>query len=398
MGQAANPQAIWDRVHFLGVELDLCNLRQVKEVAKQMRTGVIGGGDISESTGKIVGKRPGYKIDRLDVLVCNAGIGGWCGLNWPLAIKTCLLDTVHATTWPEYKLADVGKRAKLQSSNGAREQTVNGEGEKTTEADEPVLGDVFCANVFGHYVFAHDLMPLLSTKRPTEYKSARITWISSIEAQRENFSLDDLQGMESLVPYESSKRLIDIIALTDGLPSVSRTASSFFDLDVIPKDERESLGPTVKPKLYLTHPGVCATEIVPLNFILAWGMTIAFYLARLLGSPWHTVQSYVGAIAPVWVALAPEKQLNAMESDGRKGKWGSSADAWGEARVRRTEVGGWGWDGLVEGQVSESETRRGRKRGAKMLDREGREEFEIVGQKAWKEMEELRKEWDRRLV
>jgi 3-keto steroid reductase len=395
---APNPQAIFDRVHFLAVELDLCNLRQVKDAARQLREGEIGGTDVVESSGRKIGKRPSWKIDRLDVLVLNAGIGGWSGLNWPLAIWTVLTDLVQAVTWPAYKVADVGKRTKLQSSYG-KQDVVDGHGGEGVE-DEPVLGEVFTANVFGHYVFAHEVMPLLSKRdEGADDRLGRIIWISSIEALSDSFKEDDLQGMESDIPYESSKRLTDILAITSELPGVTKASQSFYELDVINKEERENLGDIQKPKMYVAHPGICATEIVPLNFILAGCMTLCFYLARWLGSPWHTVSSYTGACAPVWLSLAPQEQLDAMESgdrDGqRKGKWGSSTDIWGESRVRRTEVGGWGWDGRVEAVGKEQ--RRGRKRGARDLTPDERVEFEVLGSKCWRDMEDLRRLWDKRL-
>ena len=129
--------------------------------------------------------------------------------------------------------------------------------------------------------------------------------------------------------------------------------------------------------------------------ILYYCMTAAFYIARWLGSPWHTVSAYTGACAPVWLALAPQTQLDAMEEEGGPGKWGSSTDTSGHERVARTEVEGWGYGGLVG---EKGEGRKGRMRGAKDLTREGKEEFEELGRLCWKMMEELREEWEERLA
>jgi len=114
-------------------------------------------------------------------------------------------------------------------------------------------------------------------------------------------------------------------------------------------------------------------------------------VARWMGSPWHTGDPYKASVAPVWLALADPKVLEDLGGD--KAKWGSSTDFWGEERVRRTEVGGWGWDGTV-GSAVDGEKRKGRRKDAVDVTKESREDFEILGGKCWAQMEELRKEWE----
>jgi len=84
-----------------------------------------------------------------------------------------------------------------------------------------------------------------------------------------------------------------------------------------------------------------------------------------------------------------------MESRDGKGKWGSSTDRAGNERVIRTEVDGWGWGGVV-GQKADGAMRleKGRWSGMSQLSEERREEFEDTGRRVWREMEELRKEWE----
>jgi len=68
---------------------------------------------------------------------------------------------------------------------------------------------------------------------------------------------------------------------------------------------------------------------------------------------------------------------------------------WGEERVERTEVTGWGYGGrVVETPIGR---RKGRWRDAVDLTMERREEFEEVGRKCWKAMEELRVQWEGRV-
>ena len=137
-------------------------------------------------------------------------------------------------------------------------------------------------------------------------------------------------------------------------------------------------------------------------------MQIAFYIARWLGSPWHTITAYKGAVAPVWLALASREEIEDLETEGGKGKWGSGCDWRGRERVERTGVGGWGIGGRVgeSGRMGE----RGRLGGKEDVDfsgtmgkgkgkieavtREAREEFEETGRECWRQMEELRVFWE----
>lgn len=97
-------------------------------------------------------------------------------------------------------------------------------------------------------------------------------------------------------------------------------------------------------------------------------MTLAFYLARWLGSPWHTIRAYKGACAPAWVALGSDEELDAACHGERPRKWGSGTDRAGRERVVATAVEGQGEDG-----------------------------WEELGRRCWGEMESLRQEWEERL-
>ena len=122
-------------------------------------------------------------------------------------------------------------------------------------------------------------------------------------------------------------------------------------------------------------------------------MTLAFYFARWVGSPWHTLTSYKGAAAPVWLALTRDS-LYDIEAEG-KAKWGSCVTRSGRESVIRTEVEGWGARGRVE--KLDEETLRGRRRGVNDLTGKERAEFEELGRECWQQMETLRKEWETRM-
>lgn len=339
-------------------------------------------------------------IPKINVVILNAGIGGWIGNNWPLAWWTVSTDLVQAVTWPPYKLAPAG----LVTEPQLPENVAN-----TIVTKEPVLGQLFCANVFGHYVFVHQLLPLI---RSTQLHSpARVIWISSIEACQNHFELEDLQGLRTSSPYESSKRLTDILALTSNLPSCKDIVASYLGLsnvsDVIncvkveDLDNLSSVGrkinsaPPSLPTIHLAHPGVCATSVFPLPLILELAMYAAFYIARFLGSPWHTISAYLGATAPVWLAFVDQKSLD--EEDKRRALWGSTTNVSGTSTgARRTDVEGWG----LRGQAGEkwwgsSGSAGGRKRGIKEVTNNDIANFEELGRNCWDEMEKLRITWDK---
>ena len=282
-----------------------------------------------------------------------------------------------AVTYPKYKISGVGFTTPPQISDI----------QEFSNIPQPPLAEVFCANVFGHYLLTHQLMPLLTQP----LSAGRIIWISSLEAVASTLSPVDMQCLYGPLAYESSKRLTDVLALTSRLPSTRPFVSCFASP---PQSSRPPANPplTAKekktPAMYVAHPGICATAIVPLPLILHTLMKIAFYLARWLGSPWHTIQAYKGACAPTWLALSSDEELDAAcherssvademyshnKNNGggggcRPSKWGSSTDRRGRECVART---------AVEGEEEEG--------------------WERLGQRCWAQMEELRQEWEERL-
>ncbi|KAI9744775.1 MAG: 3-keto-steroid reductase [Claussenomyces sp. TS43310] len=398
------------RVHFLGVELDLCDLRQVYDAAARIRgeNGGLSGPEALATEG--MGLK-NIHIPRLDVLVLNAGIGGWTGIRWGPAIWSVLTDLKETVTWWNYNVSAVGKLAKLQArsqrSGQHPQKLINADETEADGGDEPPLGEVFAANVFGHYILAHELMPLLRDSVDDERRQGdkgRVIWMSSIEALGHDLDPDDIQGIRSPEPYRASKRLTDILALTVDLPGVRRASASWFTGHG-PSEVQADEG---KPRVYLAHPGITNTEIFPLALILLWAKLAAMYVARWIGSVWHPIDSYKAAVAPTWLVLADQRTLDGLEgvgaaaadgngapADKGKGKWGSSTNFWGEERVRRTEVPGWGWCGEVDVQGGGGQmTRGGRKRGATDLTPEERVEFEVTGRRVWEEMEALRRRWE----
>lgn len=325
-------------------------------------------------TVKALAKQLLLRGQHLDAVVCNAGIAGWSGLNFARATWEILTDLVHATTYPTYTIPIVGLIANPQDRGSSASAD-------TKSDDEPKLGQVFLSNLFGHYLLTHWLSPLLKA-------DSRVVWISSVAALAENFDIDDLQGLRAPMSYESSKRLTELLVLTSGLQSTQPYVAQFFDTQRTAD----------KPKMYLTHPGVIATSIIDLGWFLDFFVVAALYLARWVGSYWHPVTPYKGAVSAAFAVLALPSQLSDLEAREGKGKWGSACSVQGDERVARTEVEGWGFCGRVgvmpSGSISSAMARHRR---YKQTSKEMREQFEEDGRRCWKEMEEMRLEWEKRL-
>ncbi|KAJ4359075.1 3-keto-steroid reductase [Ascochyta clinopodiicola] len=346
-------QLLQGRIHFRQERLDLLSLVSVQKLSKKLR----------ETTPK------------LDVVICNAGIGGWTGINWPLAVWSILRRWKTAVSWPTYKLSGKGWVAKPQIP------AVDGK----PRVEEPALGEVFCANFFGHYLLGHYLAPLLARHSKGDGARGRLIWTSSLEAYEHTLDINDLQGILSGEAYESSKRLTDVMGITSRLPATSNAVAQYFESSDEPSG-------SIQPVIYVTHPGITATSIFTLPLILEYAMIAVFYVARWFGSQWHPITVEKGAVAMVWLALAKQSTLDSMEEKEGVGKWGSATDFWGQERVERTEVSGWGWGGKL-GEYK----RKGRDPFAKDLTKEARNRFEETGKRCWEEMEVLRCDWEDRL-
>ncbi|KAI5292758.1 3-keto-steroid reductase [Ascosphaera acerosa] len=135
------------------------------------------------------------------------------------------------------------------------------------------------------------------------------------------------------------------------------------------------------------------------------------------------VSAYIGALAPVFFAIADAAQIDEMESpyrraasrgrkpgsdstaaaaseidDARRGrvKWGSSTTRWGEEHIACTEVEGWGYGGVVGGPPAEcvEDHLRRRKYDAKDLTVEDKETFIERARTCWREVEGLREQFE----
>lgn len=256
-------------------------------------------------------------------------------------------------------------------------------------------------------------MPLLnkataSSSSPHARARARIIWTSSIEPQADSLDLADIQGISSLAPYESSKRLTDLLAITDTLPSTAPANASFYrspktdtDTDADADAASES---AVRPAMYVTHPGVVASPLFPLAAWMFQFYRLTMYLCRLCGSPWHPVEAYAGSAAAVWLVLAAQETLDGKTA--QQTKWGAAASPGGRLYVKPTEVDGWGWGAQavtrddIDREIVEPKMLRmavGRHPHATDATAKSRLLVEQQGTAVWKEMERLRVEWEQAL-
>ncbi|KAK8045238.1 3-keto-steroid reductase [Apiospora rasikravindrae] len=373
-GPDYDPESAVGRVHLLAVEVDLCKLPSIYDAAAKLL-----GGQVRDPTGVVAGGQD-LKIPKLDAVLFNAGYGGWDGIHWfEFARQFFTVGLVQSTTFPSFKSSQAGHTLPLQEVPGNKPDDEDGAG-------QPRLAEVFCANTFGHYILAHELMPLLTRSDPSE-PAARVVFTSSIDAEERHLDLDDFQGFKSTAAYESSKRVTDLMCLTSELPSVQAVSSSFF------------FSGTSSSRKYIKKPRLLH-PLFPLNAFMFFFYYYAMLFSRLLGSPWHGVDPYIGACATVWLALEDETALDANHA--QRVKWGSAADRHGRADPKKTEVEGWGWEGKVEDAEALKRDEAsgvlrkltGRKWDAVELTEEKRSKFEEDGVRCWKELEALRVRWE----
>lgn len=330
-------------------------------------------------------------LPHLNAVVLNAGIGGWSGLNWPLTIWKTLTNITQATTWPTFKLGLVGLVTKPQFPEGTK-----------AARNEPVLGEVFCANTFGHYVLVNWLMPLL--RACDSASPGKIIWVSSVEAGARHYNPEDHQGLKSSSAYEHTKRLTDYLALSAvNQPATGHLVKGYITPTTLEESVQEPRSQDSEPSFLVAHPGICTTTIISLYWIVHEFYRLGIYLARWCGSPWANVTSYLGAASFSWLVLASQAEIKAkaVSATGDLGgpcKWGSSVDRLGRSSVRVTDVEGWGINGT--GKPFSDRWwggRYGRKEGSVDATKEDVDNFIAMGAHVWREMEALRQDWEARI-
>lgn len=396
-GPSYDPESTVARIHLVGILVDLCNLHSVYAAANLLKDGgsPAAGSNCPSSV----------RVPRLDSIILNAGYGNWTSLNWwGLFVQLVTKGIPISFTWPAFKNAAKGTLVDPLTGRVLTKEQAIAEGRTSAE----LLGETFTANLFGHYMFAHALLPLLrrSPEQLAEeaLSPARIIWQGSVTVGPDEYSTSDPQGLRHHDAYDYVKRLNDILVFSSTLPKPKPLATAYL-LGEDNNDGKNNSDKLVAPRMYLTHPGITNTAIFALPFTLSviWGWVM--YLTRWLGSVWHVGSPYNSAFSPVWIALEEQSRLDDMEA--HRSKWGSACSRWrGTLGAKKTEIHGWGWDGRLashpRGRPAESETGflsrdLGRRQDAVELTQDALAEFEEQGAECWREMERLRAEWEERL-
>ncbi|KAI7860886.1 hypothetical protein BDC45DRAFT_563072 [Circinella umbellata] len=191
---------------------------------------------------------------------CNAIKNSTSGINWSQVIWQFLESPVGFLERSDATIQIVGE--------------LNADG----------IGNVFAANVFGHYIMARELESLLNNSG-----DGRVIWTSSLTSEKSTFDIEDWQGIKSSVPYESSKWACDLVA---------------FGSNVRYKNEKQDI------VSFSTSPGVVASSIGNLPIWITKLRTLLHYAFRTFGVTSQNITGYRGAVADVFVALQPLNALN----------------------------------------------------------------------------------------
>ncbi|KAF3213886.1 3-keto-steroid reductase [Orbilia oligospora] len=223
------------------------------------------------------------RYSRIHYVFCNAAVVPFVRIDWAIAARQIATNFIEAMTVPRYKVQGVGWLTEVQSYKSHAAEPL------------PELGAAFAANVFGHYYLLHEIMKTLHASVAVSETPSRIVWVGSIESDPLTFDIDDIQGIKSIRPYESSKTLTDILVLGSYLPEAQEYFRSYITIPM--SSNYTPPAESIAPVFLIAHP-----------------------------------DPFIGANAPVWLALSPHVDL----IKGRK--WGS-AYLWGSGEmVLETQV------------------------------------------------------------
>ncbi|KAK6330133.1 3-keto-steroid reductase [Orbilia blumenaviensis] len=262
------------------------------------------------------------RYSRIHYVFCNAAVVPFVRIDWLMAARQMATNFIEAMTVPRYKIQGVGWLAETDPKLYSSSSPSNG---GHAAEQPPELGAAFAANVFGHYYLLHEIMQTLRAPAVAPANPSRVIWVGSIESDPLTFDIDDIQGIKSTQPYESSKTLTDILVLGSYLPA-SREYFRSFTAASNPSSEPATPANSIPPVFLIAHPGIISTTIVPVPWWQSYAKNAGFWLCRAFGSPWHCIDPFVGANAPVWLALSPHVDL----IKGRK--WGSAC-IWGSGEI-----------------------------------------------------------------
>ncbi|KAI9061931.1 hypothetical protein FKP32DRAFT_1612868 [Trametes sanguinea] len=226
----------------------------------------------------VFGSAVSQKYEHISHLIFNAGTATYSHLEILGFIYDLCTHPIHAVEHP---------RCNIQV-NGV----LTGDG----------LGYTWQCNVFGHYVLYRSVQPLLLAHARKTGSSARVLWMSSLDAEP-TFDLDeDWQLTKTLHSYNASKFQIELICAELERRTLEAEAGR---APAMP----ELVAPHGEVHHYVVSPGITSTNMSALLNIPIPGwrylMLTAFIIVRFLGSPHVLMSLYSAAVAAVHLALVP---------------------------------------------------------------------------------------------
>ncbi|WVQ73233.1 hypothetical protein IAR50_002799 [Cryptococcus sp. DSM 104548] len=336
---------------------DLLISGHLEELAKRRKEGKIGekagwreglrieweGLDLDSPGGQngVLGfcERLGEIYPHITTLYLNAGMGAFSGLSYYKFIKQiCLEGLPIALSQPYFNEEIQGVRTK--------------DGER---------GLVWGTNVLAPYIMVKELVPLLRRSPVDLPFSPRVIYTSSGTAWYSKLAenpLDDYMLLDYPNTYGASKYMGDL-AMT-----------------VLDKEYGEGTVETGSGgekdrvvRVLAVDPGCVATNFFAagLGTIMWWAKIkmffywCSFYLARLVGSPYHPVYASEGALPMLYAALIPALYLLPPSPPAPAQKYRVISTRWGQTKVGYGEVDEWERaeeEGLGRGVVDKCEVVR----------------------------------------
>ncbi|KAJ3119916.1 hypothetical protein HK098_005024 [Nowakowskiella sp. JEL0407] len=159
------------------------------------------------------------------------------------------------------------------------------------EVTKDGIGLCFMANVLGHYIMLRELEGLLQA---TEDGEARVIWVGSSTGMPKFFDINDMHCLRGKHPYESSKRLLDLLILK--LSPMYRLQVPFSDTA-----SAANVHSVTSPiHMFTTSPGSVATNIIGYP-MLTFLFVVNFFIMRLCGFTGSTGTPFYAATAYLYL-------------------------------------------------------------------------------------------------
>ncbi|WVQ95483.1 hypothetical protein IAU59_002580 [Kwoniella sp. CBS 9459] len=270
----------------------------------------------------------------LTALFLNAGMGAFSGLSyWEFFKQTVQEGMIVAMSQPRYQYEFKG----AMTEDGER-------------------GLVWSTNVLAPYIMARELAPLLRQSPTTLPFSPRIVYTSSLTSfyhKLDKDPLDDYQLIEQEHSYSASKYMGDVVMceLDREFNENVNTDHDTIGASALSEGHGRSHGKQREERslrVLTADPGCVTTNFFSKGLgALAWWVNVkwvfywlAFYLCRLVGSPWHPVYADQGALPLIYASLIPDEYIPPANKVPAP-RFSAISERWGRTKVGYGEVDRW---------------------------------------------------------